>query len=122
MCYYHIRLSENASNLCTIIIPWVKYRYKCLPMGVANSPYISQQKMNDLFHEFEFIRAYIEDISILTKGYWTYHIQKLELTLNKMKEKKLKCNIEKSFFGKTEMEYLGLWVTSDVSRPINRKI
>ena len=57
MGYYHIRLSENASNLCTIIIPWGKYRYKRLPMRVANSPDIFQQKMNDLFHAFEFIRA-----------------------------------------------------------------
>ena len=23
--YYHIRISENASNLCTIINQWVKY-------------------------------------------------------------------------------------------------
>ena len=46
-------------------------------MGVANSPKNFQQKMNDLFHIFEFIRAYIDDILILTKGYWTDHIYKL---------------------------------------------
>ena len=50
MVYYHIRLSKNASNLCTIILPWEKYRYKHVPTGVANLPYIFQQKMNDLFH------------------------------------------------------------------------
>ena len=52
MGYYHIRLSENASNLCTIIIPWVKYCYKRLTMGISDSPDISQHKMNDLFHRF----------------------------------------------------------------------
>ena len=57
MRYYHIQLSKNKSNLCTIIIPWGKYCYKRLTMGVANSPAIFQQKMNDLFHGFEFIRA-----------------------------------------------------------------
>ena len=36
--YYRIRLRKMASNLCTIIPPWGKYRYKRLPMGVANSP------------------------------------------------------------------------------------
>ena len=25
MGYYHIQLSKNASNLCEIILPWVKY-------------------------------------------------------------------------------------------------
>ena len=52
MGYYHIRLSKNTSNLCTIILPWGKYRYKRLPMGVANSTDIFQQKMNNLFHGF----------------------------------------------------------------------
>ena len=47
MVYCHIQLSENASNLCTIILPWGKYRYKRLPMGVANSPEISNR--NELF-------------------------------------------------------------------------
>ena len=34
---YHIRLSENASNLCIIILPSGKYWYKRLPMGITNS-------------------------------------------------------------------------------------
>ena len=108
MGYYHIRLSNNASNLCTIILPWGKYCYKCLPMGVMNSPDTLQQKTNYLFHGFEFIRAYIYDTLILTKGYWKYHMQKLESTLNKLKEKVIQFNIENYLFRQTEMEYLGL--------------
>ena len=44
-----------------------------------------QQKMNDLFRRFEFILAYIDYLLILTKRDWTDHIQKLKLTLNKLK-------------------------------------
>ena len=80
-------------------------------MGVANLLDIIQQKMNDLFRGFDLIRAYIDNMVILTKGYWTEYVQKLELTLNKLKGEGLKCNIEKSFFRKTEIEYLGFWVT-----------
>ena len=54
-----------------------KYWYKSLLMGVANSPENLQQKMNDLFHGFEFIREYIDYLLILTKGDWTDHVQKL---------------------------------------------
>ena len=68
MGYYHIRLKENASNLCTIILAWVKYCYNCLQMGAANSPDIFQQKTNDLFHGFGFLRAYIYEHLVLTKG------------------------------------------------------
>ena len=78
--------------------------------------------MNDLFHGFEFICAYIDDVLLLTKGYWTDHVKKLELTFNTLKGKGLKCNIEKSFFVKTNMEYLGFWVTRNGIISINRKI
>ena len=84
-----------------------KYQYKRLPMGVANSPEFFQQKMIYLFHGLKFIRTYIDDLLILTKGYWTDHIPKLELMHNKLKGKGFKCNIEKSFFVQTEIEYLG---------------
>ena len=59
--------------------------------------------MDDLFHGFEFIRAYIDEILILTKGDWTDNLQKLGSTINKLKEKGLKCNIENSFFGQTKI-------------------
>ena len=67
MEYFHIRLTEDTSNLCTIILPWGKYRYKRLPMVVSNSPDIFQQKINDLFQGFEFIRAYIYELLIFLK-------------------------------------------------------
>ena len=91
-------------------------------MVIADSPKKIQQKINDFFHGFEFIYAYIYDILILTKGYWTDGLQKLDLTLNEQKEKGLKCNIEESFFGQIKMEYLGFWVTRNSVRPVNRKI
>ena len=52
---YRLCLIEEASNICTIIIPWGKYKYKRLPMGVCNSPDIFWEKMNEMFRGFEFI-------------------------------------------------------------------
>ena len=62
-----------------------KYHYKRLTMAFANYPDIFQHKMNNLFHGFEFIHAYIYKILLLAKGYWINHVQKLELTLIKLK-------------------------------------
>ena len=75
--YFHMRLKKNASNLCTIVLLWGKYCYKHLPMGIANSSEIFQQKMNDLFHRFEFIRAYVDALFIFKKGGWIDHVYKL---------------------------------------------
>ncbi len=35
MRYYTIRLDPDLAKVCTIILPWGKYSYKRLPMGVA---------------------------------------------------------------------------------------
>ena len=55
--------------------------------------------MRNLFQGFKVIRVHIYEMCILSKRYWTYHVQKFELTLNKLKEGELTYNIEKSFFG-----------------------
>ena len=78
---------------------------------VCNSPDIFQGKMNENFRGFEFIQSYIDDLIIIIKGDRSDHLGKLELSLKNIKDDGLKCNIEKSFFGQTDMEYLGLWVT-----------
>ena len=50
MGYYHIQISKNSSNLCTIISSGGRYFYNCLPMGFSKSPDIFQQKKNYLFY------------------------------------------------------------------------
>ncbi len=34
MGYYTIRLDPDAQKICTIILPWGKYSYQHLPMGM----------------------------------------------------------------------------------------
>ena len=66
MVYCNILLIKETRNLCTIILPWVKYQYKRLPMGVSNS-LVFQEKTNDLFQGFHFLRIYIDKLLILTR-------------------------------------------------------
>ena len=114
--YYHIGLSKNTSNVCTIILPWWKYFYKRLPVGISNYPKMFQQKTNDSFHEFKFIHAYMDGILVLTKGYWIDYVQ------NNLREKGLKCNSDKRFFGQTKIECLGFWVTCNGVKPMDKKV
>ena len=59
MGYYHIELTPNSKRLCTIVLPWGKYEYQRLPMGLCNSPDIFQEKMSSLMAGLEFVRTYI---------------------------------------------------------------
>ena len=62
MGYYTIRLDPDAQKIGTIIIPWGKYSYQRLPMGIAGSPDTFQAKMSELMATLEYVRAYIDDI------------------------------------------------------------
>ena len=84
---YPIRLSEEVRNLCMIILPWGKYRYKYLPMGVSNSPELFQDKPKTMFHVFGFIRLCINSLLVITKVDCTDKLEKLEQRIQNLKEK-----------------------------------
>lgn len=122
MGYYTIRLDAHSQRLCTIILPWGKYSYMRLPMGVANSPDIFQEKMSELMEGLEFVRTYLDDCLVITKGDFQEHLESLEKVLLRLAEAGLKVNAEKSFFGRAELEYLGYWVTREGIAPIPKKV
>ena len=68
MGYYHIELSPKSKELYTIVIPWGKYEYQKLPMGLCKSPYIFQENMNEIFKGLENICTYIDNLLILGKS------------------------------------------------------
>ena len=122
MGYYHIDLSESSKEMCTIVLPFGKYEYQRLPMGLCNSPDIFQEKMNELFEGLDFVRAYIDDLLILTKGTYEDHLEKLERVFFKLQQAGLKVNAKKSFFARGELEYLGYWITRNGIQPMKNKV
>jgi hypothetical protein len=65
MGYYHMLLMPFSSRLCTIVLPWGKYEYGRLPMGLSISPDVFQEKMSELMSGLEFAWAYLDDLLIL---------------------------------------------------------
>ena len=55
MGYYHIELDPQSKEYCTLVLPWGKYEYQRIPMGLCNSPDIFQEKMPWLMARLEFV-------------------------------------------------------------------
>jgi hypothetical protein len=90
MGYYHIRLTPNASAICTVILLWGKYEYLLrLPMGLCNSPDIFQEEMINLMQGLEFTQAYIDDLLILSTGSFSQHLEHLDKVLSHLN----KCSL-----------------------------
>ncbi len=85
MGYYTIRLDPMASKMCTIIFPWGKYSYKRLPMGFGGSADIFQAQIMDLIAALEFVQAYMDDLSIITRETLDEHLQKMETVLTRLR-------------------------------------
>ena len=122
MGYYHIELDPKSSRLCTIVLPWGKYEYLKLPMGLCNSPDIFQEKINKLFAGFEYVRAYIDNLLIITRGSFKDHLEKLDAVLQKLEAAGLKVNANKCCFAAYELEYLGYWISRDGICPLSSKV
>src|SRR5688500_8305373 len=113
-------LTPNASRLCTVVLPWGKYEYLRLPMGLCNSPDIFQEKMSELMVGLEFTRAYLDNLFLITKGNFDEHLDQLEQALTRLSDAGLKINASKSSFCQTELEYLGYWINQNGIRPVTK--
>ena len=122
MGYYHIELTPNSKRLCTLVLPWGKYEYQSLPMGLSNSPDVFSEKMGNLMHDLEYVRTYIDDLACITTGDFNDHLEKLGEVLKRLRNAGLKVNIRKSFFCKSEVEYLGYIITRKGVKPDPKKV
>ena len=84
-----------------------------MPMGLCNSLDIFQEKMNKLFAGFDYVRAYINDLLVITKGSFEEHLKQLDTVLEKLETAGLKINASKSCFAAHELEHLGFWISRD---------
>ena len=108
--------------MCTIIFPWGKYSYQRLPMGAYNAPDVFQAKMGSLFHDLEYVRAYIDDLLILSSSTFKDHLDKLGKVLQRLQDKGLRINFQKSTFATDEIEYLGYTLTRAGIKPQAEKV
>ena len=93
--YYHIPLTKNAQKICTTILPWGKYSYKRLPMGLASAPDIFQSVITELFFDLDYVLVYIDNILILQREDETEnnHLEKITTVLQRLEDKGFRANL-----------------------------
>ena len=122
--YYHIPLDKATQQLCTTILPWGKYSYERLPMGIATSPDIFQKAMNDIFGDLDYVLVYLDDILILSNDEDSFqnHLKKVHTVFARLHRMGMKVNLAKTEFFKSELEYLGYLLTPHGIQPLPKKV
>ncbi len=65
MQYRIFYLDEESQELCAIIAPFGKYKYKSPPMGLKCAPAIAQQVMEHVLCRHANVKVYLDDIDVL---------------------------------------------------------
>ena len=93
-----------------------------LPFSYSQQADIFQAQMMDLMASLEYVRAYIDDLLIITRGNLEDHLSKIETVLTWLRDAGLKVNAAKSFFCTHEIEYLGYILTRKGIKPQLKKV
>ena len=104
--YYTIRLDLEASKIYTFILPWSRYSYERLPMGITGSPDIFQENMLDLTRQLESVCTYLDNLIVFSGSNFSDHLEKLTMVLTKLRSTGLQVNVAKGKFAATECEYI----------------
>ena len=113
-------IEPAGTNFLHIILPWGKYSYEQLPMGITKSSDIFQRAMNDILGNLEYVQVYLDDILILSNDQDTFEDQKT--LFSRLQNMGMKVNLLKTEYFKEELEHLGYSLTPHSIKPLPKKV
>jgi hypothetical protein len=62
--FWHIKLDEASSRLCSFNTPFCRYSYIRLPFGISSAPEVFQRKNFELFGDIPNVHIVFDDVII----------------------------------------------------------
>ena len=65
--YWHVKLTEKSSHLCTFHTPWGRKRFKRMPFGIGSASEVMQKRNEETFADIPGVRIIADDMIISAK-------------------------------------------------------
>ena len=108
--YHNIVIKEADRYKTAFITPWGLFEWSRLTFGFVNAQAIFQRNMDNIFRQFPFVVAYVDDIFIMSRNE-TEHMKHLNTVAILLHNHGLKVRLSKCHFFASELKYLGHIVT-----------
>jgi len=97
------------------------FQYNRLPFGIASAPAIFQRHMEMLLQGLDGVSVYLDDV--LVAGYtFDEHQNHLAEVLQRLEDSGMQLNMQKCFFLRPSIDYLGHVVDEEGIRPTEEKV
>ncbi len=121
MQYYTLELHKPSQELCIIVTPFGKYKFKQLPMGLKSTPDFDQQVMEEVLCNIKDTGVHINNIGVFSFN-WERHISLLDKISHWLEANRLTVNPLECKQAIQETDWIGYWLTPTGLKPWHKKL
>ena len=119
--FWHVRLTEPSSYLCTFSTPWGRKHFLRMPFGIFSASEVLQQRNDETFSNIPNVHVIADDIIIAGKDD-EEHDEALRTVMERARQKNVRFSPSKLQFKIPEVKYMGHLISKDGQKPDPGKI
>lgn len=114
--YHQVELTPESRKITTFVTPDGVFRFKRLYCGIRCAPKMFQRLMTNVLEGLDNVKVFFDDIIVYSRTK-ADHERHVKAVLNRLKERGLVINLDKSVFGVSEINFLGHTLSKNSIRP-----
>ena len=119
--FWHVKLSEKSSYLCTFNTPWGRKHFLRMPFGISSAIKVLQQRNDDTFGDISNVHIVADDLIIAGRDE-REHDEALNRVLDRATTRNVKFSPHKLQYKVKQVKYMGHILSEDGQRPNPAKV